>query len=100
MLAVMFGWLIFRAPDITTLGNSLTSLSHLGEFSLERTGFATSAPLAIIMFVAEWLGRHNEHPLQHMKMPRTIRWLIYIALVFLTLYGMPPSGTEFIYERF
>ena len=33
-------------------------------------------------------------------MPRVVRWVVYYALVFLTLYGMPSSGGDFIYGQF
>ena len=100
MAAVMFGWLIFRAPDVATLADWIARLPHLGGFTLAGSGIRTAAPLAAVVLVVEWLGRRHEHALQCMRMPRAVRWLVYFAIIFLTLYGIPAGGNNFIYGKF
>ena len=102
LLAVTVGWLVFRAPDVATLVDWLVRMSHLdlGSVTLAGSGVRTAVPPLVLVFLVEWMGRRGEHALQRLPMPRVARWVVYYALVFLTLYGMPSSGGDFIYGQF
>ena len=101
MAVVMFGWLVFRAPDLHTLADCLVSIANWdGAAAIKGMGFTTVLPLVVVVFVVEWLGRRGEHALSRLALPRMVRWGFYLAVVALTLYGMPSKGGDFIYGQF
>ena len=101
LLAVIFGWLIFRAPNLTTLSTWLASFTHFGTLhDLAHTGIATAILPGLLVIAAEWFTRQKEHALQSLRLPIFFRWTLYFTLIILTLYWMPPSSGDFIYGQF
>ncbi len=101
MLAVMFGWLIFYAPNVATLEGWLSSFAHFGTLGdLMGIGVGMSIGAAPLVFIVEFFTRHKEHPGQGLHLPRPLRWFLYFALIALIIYYTPSSGGDFIYGQF
>ena len=101
MVTVTLGWVIFRAPSLSALKGYLVQIPHFGTLSaIKGQGLLAALELVVIAFIVEWFGRHGEYALQ--KLPRSVvlRWLIYIAVVWLICSGMPSNGGDFIYGQF
>jgi len=91
-------FLCFRANNITHLNEIVDVIIH-GNKALRP---AHLQPLFYIVpfFVIEWLGRHQEFPLQRMNMPRVLRWAIYWALLAgISIAGLDHNA-QFIYFQF
>lgn len=100
-LLVMFGWLIFRAPDLSTLRTWIGSLFS----SNFTTGLAdlpvSSVPWLIVagMFLVEFVNRDREHALARLPRNAVLRWTLYFALLTIVLY-FRGGQTDFIYFQF
>ena len=104
-IIVAFGWILFRAPDLTTFIDYAAGLTHLSSL----TAFATltmgkqallwSAALLLI----EWLQRHRAHALDFPSCGllrfRAVRWTIYYVLIALLLF-CHADEQAFIYFQF
>lgn len=101
---VMFGWLFFRAPDITTafcwLGNILNPMTWILKFpsKLPRE-FGLAIGTLVIMFVIEWINRRCEFGLARLPKNRYLRWLCYVVIAEFVLFGAPQSQS-FLYFNF
>jgi len=51
-------------------------------------------------FIIEWAGRRQEFPLEQMRMPRVLRWLIYWGLLLGIALASLDYSTQFIYFQF
>ena len=76
-------------------------------FETHTVALASSGVLSILkklmpVFLAvEFLTRDKHHPLQAIvRLPRPIRWMIYMALIWLIMYYMPDASGEFVYFQF
>ena len=102
---VTFGWILFRAPDLSSFcayASGLTHLSTLAAFStltMGKTALLWSAALMVI----EWLQRHRTHALDlpacGILRLRAVRWTIYYALLALLLF-CHADAHNFIYFQF
>lgn len=108
---ICLAWVFFRAETfadalliIKTMVQDVFS-SHayqaLAE-SLDRDKFMRKTAVILLVFVGwEWFQRRQECPLSFPSWPVPMRWSAYTALIWLTLYWMPPTGgREFIYFEF
>lgn len=103
---VVFGWMIFRAPDLPSLKDWLSvvfSIQGWGEClrGLPRTiGLKDCALLGAGFFFWEWCTRTCECPLFALPRFRCVRWMIYFAVLAIIFFYMPSVGQEFIYFQF
>jgi predicted MFS family arabinose efflux permease len=60
------------------------------------------AVLLVLFFSIEWIGRRHDHPLKEWQTirQRSVRWGLYILLVFLIGLFMPAEESPFIYFQF
>ena len=98
-------WVFFRVEDSTQVWEILSRMVVTPQFF--AVDLASEGALGIIKKVfpvflaAEFLTRGMQHPLQAMtRFPRPVRWLIYIGLIWGTLYYMPDETGEFVYFQF
>lgn len=98
---VMFGWLIFRAPDLGVLGAWLGAL-----FSADFCARLADYPLSVVpwvvvagVFLVEFVNRDFEHGLARLPRFKALRWLAYFALLTIVLY-FRGGQTDFIYFQF
>jgi len=101
-LLVVLSWVFFRADSI---GLALYSLKEIFSTSvLEMPQFDISCVIIIfsvlIMFVFEWVGRYNQHPLEALKNKnKFFRWFIYFFVAFL-IFNFMGQSEDFIYFQF
>lgn len=100
-------WVLFRAQDLPhamgIFARMLTDLPHAAAWSeLEHHSEFLMAfgPLLIMLVIVEWLTRDREHPLALPTWPRPLRWALYTALAWITIYLMPDDPGAFIYFQF
>ena len=104
-LLVTIGWIIFRAPDLTTLITylgGLANLSTLTDFHSLTMG-KTAILWSLTLLAVEGFSRHRRHALdfpQHgLLRHRLVRWAIYYILLALILFYHGEQQT-FIYFQF
>lgn len=108
-LFVMFCWIFFRAPDLSSsLGIVKTIFSptffNFPNLKLDNPDLLKLVHLVvsvIVLVVFEWISRKTDSSVsffEHFKL-RSVRWMIYICLVIFVIYfkGEP---VEFIYFAF
>ncbi len=98
-LMTMLAWIFFRAP---TLSDAVEYLTRIASLHRDTMTSYYREPLALIAFVVtvEWIQRSKDHPLQIDHLPNPVRWLIYLALIFLVLLLGRFGNREFIYFQF
>jgi len=99
-LLVMFGWIFFRAANLSHALNYISTLFSKSLFSMPEVfpGYVFFY-LALFMLI-EWWGREGFNPLNKFSvMPKTIRWAFYYSLIILVLY-FSDKDQQFIYFQF
>ena len=100
-LLVAFGWLIFRAPDLSTFWLWLSKLFSPSLFSAVHGYSITSVPWLIVtvVFLVEFLNRSMLHGLQRVPGPRVCRWISYLLLITAMVFYRGGQA-DFIYFQF
>lgn len=102
-IAVVFGWIIFRAPTITDAWNFTKRMLCSGtwlEMPLDLNCPRIIVPALAFLILAEWLSRRNEFALVHVPAKNQIlRWAFYGAFMFFILQ-YDGGATQFIYFQF
>ena len=102
-LLVAIGHVIFRAPDVNTAFQFLTSICAESLFTIPNIpiGSVTSA-LIIIVIILEWICRNDEHPLQTLRRTLHHRWLriIIYYIILIIIFRYQTQNHEFIYFQF
>lgn len=96
----LFGWAIFRSPDLARLGAWLTALGTWGPPELSWSGPAGWLALHILPLLGlQWLTRRQlaEARLEQLSWP--VRGLVYVGLAVLTV-SSAAHDQEFIYFQF
>jgi len=91
-------FLAFRATGIGHLGQIVNTLLH-GSWQVLPAGM-TSVWFIVPFFVIEWLGRHQEFPLQRLPGSVVVRWGIYWGLLLCIAVASLGRTTQFIYFQF
>jgi alginate O-acetyltransferase complex protein AlgI len=104
-----FAWIFFRAQNLQHAFDYIAKIFS-GLFtkqSLVDTYILTrfQAPYIIILLTIfvwlEWLGRRHEFAIQQLLgFNRTLRWAMYVGIVFLIGMYMPTNESPFIYFQF
>lgn len=106
MALVVFGWMLFRAPDISTFATWVGRIAGAEGwrdmwFALPRcTGLQMNLLLAGGFFAWEWCTRKHDCPLFALPKIKALRWVIYIVLLLVVFINMPDVAEEFIYFQF
>ncbi|MBO4250769.1 MAG: MBOAT family protein [Paludibacteraceae bacterium] len=101
-MLVVIGWVIFRAPDMSSCLHFMQGLLDASLFSMPHAGAARQIPTILcilIMMVTEWCQRNKQHGLEINNQPWYIRYPVYIAIAGLIFYLGEESQT-FIYFQF
>lgn len=98
----MGGWLIFRAPDMSTcaswFGAAFNPLSWGVIADLPRE-FGTAAAAVVILFAVEWFNRRESFGCARYPARRWMRWPCYYAMRWAIVFQSPGSQT-FLYFQF
>ncbi len=100
----MMGFVVFRAPDISTAGAWAMSMAGLGAqgFRLLRNvpHEASIAAVAMsFMVVSEWFNRRCAYGFARYPQAVALRWVIYLAFICL-LVTYAPQSQSFVYFQF
>ena len=107
---VVFGWILFRAENITMAFNIFHQIFSLGNFwnssfdELKQLHLTTSIPFICLMLITEWIQRTKQHGLQIngaqsiIKKP-ILRYAMYVLLAIITIC-CAGTQSEFIYFQF
>jgi alginate O-acetyltransferase complex protein AlgI len=105
--SICLTWVLFRAQDLpqamgiyAAMLGDVARPSAWAELAQHRELLAAFGPVLAIFVVVEWVTRDRPHPLELPGWPRALRWLLYTALCWLTIYLMPDDPGTFIYFQF
>jgi D-alanyl-lipoteichoic acid acyltransferase DltB (MBOAT superfamily) len=103
-LLVVFGWIIFRCDNLTSVFTVFSKIFSPSLFSLPNIGgrrrFFLTIFLIIICMIMEWAHREKEFGLQINGIKyRIVRWAVYVILM-LMIIMFQGNQSDFIYFQF
>ena len=100
----VFGWIIFRAQDISQFGEVISTIcsdSLLSVPWLKTRSFYIPLFINIMILLGvEWQNRTESHGLAKISDKCYIRYIVYYILIFIMVYAQPTSDATFIYFQF
>ena len=102
----VFGWIIFRAQDISQFGEVISTICSDSLLSVpylvNRAYYWPMVINILILLTVEWLNRSNAGVLSArvFKMNQLSRWLLYLLLIVLIYFFGKFDYTQFIYFQF
>ncbi len=100
-------WVLFRAKDLghalgiyAKFATDLPRAEAWAKLAVHEEFLAAFGPVLAMFVIVEWLTRADPHPLILRGWPRALRWLLYTALLWATIYLMPDDPDAFIYFQF
>ena len=100
---VVFGWIVFRAPQIPTLFHYLQGIFDISLFTKPswhgKWQFLITCIAVVIMLLVEWFQRNKQHGLEMRVNRWYIRYTIYLALT-IAIVLCYNNSTTFIYFQF
>ncbi len=102
-LAVI-GWIIFRAESITQFWNYIVQMCNIPNFGMpyliNRHYYIPLCIFISLLLVIEWINRNSQHALQNISLPKVVRWILYIVLIFIIYRWGRFDYSAFIYFQF
>jgi alginate O-acetyltransferase complex protein AlgI len=104
-LLTSLAWIFFRAESVSHAAGYLKGF-FIQPWSIPAFKGVEMLPalavLLVLFFSIEWIGRRHDHPLKEWQTirQRSVRWGLYILLVFLIGLFMPAEESPFIYFQF
>ena len=100
----VFGWIIFRAQDISQFGEIVSTICSDSlltiPFLKTRSFYIPLVINILILLVVEWLNRTKQHGLAKISEKCYVRYVVYYILIFIMIYAQPTSDATFIYFQF
>lgn len=95
---VVFGWIIFRANNITEFFNYIRYM--ISNYNIQETILGKKVLILICLLLAiEWINRTKEHAFAISIKTPILRWGLYFAIAFMCL-TMAGKQVQFIYFQF
>ena len=102
MAAVVLGWVIFRAPDISSAAGYLSGMFSVSMLSAPSCSRMPIVVIALLM-LAEWRMKDSPHPFQWRASgwqgSQLVRMAVYLT-VFVATIVLGGEKTQFIYFQF
>ena len=102
-LLVIFGWIIFRAENITQLSDICHAMIENQFFDPNYVYGKKYLISAIVMIIIEWLQRDKQHALQlpnnTLFRKRVVRWSLYVGM-YLYIISSTGQSQTFLYFQF
>ncbi len=101
-IIVALGWVLFRAPNMSTAFDYIKLMFTDFHFSAPAFGMSTIIWILVLLII-DWRMRNRRHgldfPMRGLWLNRYFRWTFYLAMVFVVLIF---SGTaqQFVYFQF
>ncbi|MCC7050395.1 MAG: MBOAT family protein [Bacteroidia bacterium] len=83
-LFLLLSWIYFRSDDMPTANQYLARLFTKSFFEVPQK--LAYIPFFTGMIVLEYWQRNTEHPIAFPKLPKVLRWCVYVLLLFVTIY--------------
>ena len=101
----VFGWIIFRANDITQFGDIVSQICSKSLFAVPMLiGKYYYIPLAfsiVLLLLTEWITRCKDHPFEISSVKyRWVRWGFYLVLLLMIYLSIKLDTPQFIYFQF
>ena len=100
----VFGWIIFRAQDISQFGEVISSICNGSLLSIpylvNRYYYIPLVINVFIMLIIEWTNRTKEHQFQISIKYKWLRWTIYLIFIFMIFLSIKVDTPQFIYFQF
>ena len=100
----VFGWIIFRAQDITQFGEVVSTICSDSLFCvpfLKNRYFYVPLLVSIcLMCLIEWKDRCEKHGLTCMKKNKYLRWCLYVLIFIMIFVLSRKEDISFIYFQF
>lgn len=97
---VSLGLIIFRAPSVADAFGYIGGITSMSLFLIPNLVISKVLLIFILLLIfLEWGCRDNEYPLQNLKWPLFIRWIIYLIMV-LVILDFKGEQAAFIYAQF
>ncbi len=100
----VFGWIIFRAQDISQFGKVISSICNGSLLSVpylvNRYYYIPLVINVFIMLIIEWTNRTKEHQFQISIKYKWLRWTIYLIFIFMIFLSIKVDTPQFIYFQF
>ena len=100
----VFGWIIFRAQDISQFGEVISSICNGSLLSVpylvNRYYYIPLVINVFIMLIIEWTNRTKEHQFQISIKYKWLRWTIYLIFIFMIFLSIKVDTPQFIYFQF
>ena len=104
-ILVTFGWIIFRADNLSMAFNYIANIFSYSIFQLPKLSFINFWNLVpailsiIILLFMEWIHRKKHFGLDISFKSKVVRWILYIVLILLII-ELGGSQQDFIYFQF
>ena len=104
-ILVVFGWILFRAENITHACNYISEIFSMSLFTFPSyyNIFSRWDIIFIaISMIIEWLGRNNQHALEKFgsKWKWYFRWGFYYTVIIVIIFFQRDEIQQFIYFQF
>ena len=100
----VFGWIIFRAQDISQFGEVISTICSDSLLSVpylvNRYYYIPLVINVFIMLIIEWTNRAKEHQFQISIKYKWLRWTIYLIFIFMIFLSIKVDTPQFIYFQF
>ena len=100
----VFGWIIFRAQDISQFGEVISTICSDSLLSVpylvNRYYYMPLVINVFIMLIIEWINRTKEHSFQICIKYKWLRWTIYLMFVLIIFLSIKVDTPQFIYFQF
>ncbi len=95
----VLAWIFFRAETVTDAGCFIKQIFSPSIFNFPNFNQHILLILIGFFMMIEWLGREQRFAIEYIKLPKVLRWSLYLVLVFIMIY-YHGTGQEFIYFQF
>ena len=104
-ILTVFAWIFFRAENVSHAFSYIEGIFSESILSIpDFTGIfnaAITVCLVIIFLLIEWLGRNDKFAIEELKsFNKVIRWVVYLALIFIIFNMQSNNNSSFIYFQF
>ena len=99
---VCFGLIFFRSETVEQVFYIVGKIFSTSVIKMPciNINFVIVSFLVLIMFVFEWCGRYNKHPLEILRnRSKFLRWIVYFFILFL-IFCFKGQSENFIYFQF
>ncbi|MBO5404847.1 MAG: MBOAT family protein, partial [Paludibacteraceae bacterium] len=99
----VFGWIIFRAENISDISlylSGICDLNSLVVLPIKKKLLLKCICFILFMLGVEWINRINDHGFIITIKQKWIRWIIYICMLIALVLGAAVEQSQFIYFQF